>query len=157
MRTLHVAALAAISLLTMSNACHKDNGEAPCPNLEITTAQVAGLGHDPSCYIETPPLPGQFTNHVINSAAEYNALFNCPPPPIDFDTNTLLIGKTTTTSGNYIKAQQVQQACNGYTYTVEIQKGLTAVIQPTVYHVLVPKLPAGAQVNFDIRVLLSQP
>ena len=155
MRTLylHVAALTAISLLTMSNSCHKEDEESPCPNLEITTSQVAGLGHNPGCYIETPPLPGQFKNHVINSAAEYNALFNCPPPPIDFDTNTLLIGKTVTTSGNSIKSQQVQQACNTYTYTVEIQKGLTAVVQPTVYHALVPKLPAGAQVNFDIRVL----
>jgi hypothetical protein len=153
MRTLHLAALAAISLLTMSNACHKEDEESPCPSLEITTAQVAGLGHNPGCYIDMPPLPGQFKNHVINSAAEYNALFNCPPPPIDFDTNTLLIGKTVTTSGNSIKSQQVQQACNGYTYTVEIQQGLTAVVQTTVYHALVPKLPAGAQVTFDIRVL----
>lgn len=153
MRTLHIAALAAISLLTMSNACHKEDEESPCPQLEITTAQVAGLGHNPGCYSESPPLPGQFKNHVINSAAEYNALFSCPPPPIDFSTYTLLIGKTVTTSGNSIKSQQVQQACNAYTYTVEIQQGLTAVVQTTVYHALVPKLPAGAQVNFDVRVL----
>ena len=153
MRTLHVAALAAISLLTMSNACHQEDQESPCPELEITIAQVAGLGHNPGCYVEAPPPPGQFKNHVVNSAAEYNALFNCPPPPIDFDANTLLIGKTVTTSGNSIKSQQIRQACTSYTYAVEIQQGVTTIVQATVYHVLVPKLPAGAQVNFDIRVL----
>ncbi|MGI4737693.1 MAG: hypothetical protein ACRYG7_21200 [Janthinobacterium lividum] len=153
MRTPHVAALAALSLLTMSNACHKETAESPCPSLEITTAQVAGLGNNPNCYSETPPPPGQFKNHVINSAAEYNALFNCPPPAVNFNTYTLLIGKTVTTSGNFIKAQRVQQACTNYTYTVDIQLGLTAVVQQAVYHTLVPKLPADAQVTFNIQVL----
>jgi len=146
--------LAALAVLALGTGCHDkiEDGQWVCPPFDPTTSQVAGLAGNPGCYLESPA-PGQFKNHVINTDADYQALFGCAPPPIDFSKYTLLIGKTVTTSGNRITDQRVQQDCWQYIYSVDIQQNLTTVVQPVVYHVLVPKLAAGVQVTFRVQVL----
>jgi hypothetical protein len=151
MKTRLLAALAALALGTGCQQKTEDE-QWVCPPFDPTTIQVAGLAGNPGCYLESSA-PGQFKNHVINTDADYQALFSCPPPPIDFSKYTLLIGKTVNTSGNFLKAQRVQQDCLNYNYSVEIQQNLATVVQPIVYHVLVPKLAPGVQVSFNVQVL----
>jgi hypothetical protein len=145
-----LAILVALALGTGCQHCPLDE-PSPCPTYDATIVPVAGLDASRSCYQEAAA-PGQFKNHVVETAADYTALFNCTPPAIDFTKYTLLIGKTTTTSGNSIVSQKVQQDCLTITYSVDIQQNLTAVVQPAVYYALVAKLPAGARVTFDVQV-----
>lgn len=145
-----LVALVALGLVAMSNSCKKED-VLPCnAAADVITAQVAGL----VAHIAEPvPNVGQTNEYVINSAAGYQALFSGPKlPPIDFITHTLLAGKTRTAGGSYALAQQVTQTCTGYTYTVKLAAGACATASSATYYVLVPKLPAGARVAFDVRL-----
>ena len=144
----------ALAVLALSSGCQNKSADEQwlCPPFDATISQVTGLAGSPGCYLENSA-PGQFKNHVINTDADYQALFSCLPPPIDFSKYTLLICKTVTTSGNSLKTQRVRQDCLNYIYSVEIQQGVTAVVQPIVYHALVPKLAPGVQVTFNVQVI----
>jgi hypothetical protein len=151
MRFIQVLALVAGSLLTMSNSCKKEDDAQPCPGATaVKTAQVPGLT---ACITEPIPNTGQSNSYVINSAAEYQELFACtPPPPVDFMTHTLLAGKTRLASCGHVVGQEVAQTCTGYTYTVHLEAGLCQAVTNVVYYVLVPKIPSGAKVTFDVQL-----
>lgn len=144
--------LAALSMLAMSNSCKKEEaGPVPCAaTSNVETTQIAGL----NAYIAEPiPNAGQSLEYVVNSAEDYQALFaGATPPPVDFGAYTLLAGKTRTASCSHLLAQQVAHTCTGYTYTVRLEAGLCAAATNVAYYVLVPKLPAGASVTFDVRL-----
>ncbi|QKG54417.1 hypothetical protein [Hymenobacter sp. BRD67] len=119
MKVRQLLALTSLSLLTMSNSCKKEDDVVPCnASADVTTAQVAGLQLN---IIEPVPNVGQTNEYIINSKAEYQALFACKKlPAIDFTTHTLLAGKTRTPAGCHLLAQQVTQTCTGYVYTVKL-------------------------------------
>ncbi|WP_375415836.1 hypothetical protein [uncultured Hymenobacter sp.] len=94
--------------------------------------------------------------YVINSAAEYEALFTRQPRPvIDFQAYTLLAGETRMTSGGSVASQVVSYPCPGpdYTFAVKLSPGVTQAITEVAYFAVVPKLPAGAKVTFDVQLL----
>ncbi|HET9504114.1 MAG TPA: hypothetical protein VFO93_11265 [Hymenobacter sp.] len=154
MKRCTVTAFAIVGALALATGCQNRTEEEtwPCPTYDATITPVAGLDASLSCYQEVVQ-PGQFKNHVVNTMADYNALFSCTPPAIDFTKYTLLIGKTTTLSGNRITSQQLRQDCLSLYYTVNIQQNPTTVVQPAVYYALVPKLPAGLNPSFQVQVL----
>lgn len=146
-------ALAALSFLAMSNSCKKED-VAPCnASADVTLTPLAGLK---GTITEPVPYVGQTNEYVINSAAEYQELFGTKKlPPINFATHTLLAGKTRTASSYHLLAQQVQQTCAGYTYAVQLAPGAAPAGACVVYFVLVPKLPDGAKVAFDVQLLAT--
>ncbi|MGI4741356.1 MAG: hypothetical protein ACRYG7_39825 [Janthinobacterium lividum] len=150
MRFIHVLALVAGSLLTMSNRCKKDDAQ-PCPGaVVVASAQVPGLT---PCITEPIPNVGQSNYYVVNSMAEYQELFACTPPPaVDFATHTLLAGKTRLASCGHVLAQEVMQTCAGYTYTVKLEAGVCQAVTNVVYYVLVPKIPSTTKVIFDVQL-----
>jgi len=152
MKVSQLVALTAISLLAMSNSCKKEDGiPSPCEtSLRIDPAQIAGLN---ACIAEPIPNVGQSLEYVVNSAADYQALFACTtPPPVDFTTHTLLAGKTRTASCSHVLSQQVALTCTGYTYTVQLEAGPCAAVTNVVYYVLVPKISGGTKVSFNVQL-----
>lgn len=151
MRLIHVLALVASSLLTMSNSCKKEDDAQPCPGASVVkTAQVPGLT---ACITEPIPNVGQSNYYLVNSAAEYRELFACTPPPtVDFAAHTLLAGKTRLATCGHVAAQEVTQTCTGYTYTVKLAAGACQAITNVMYYVLVPKIPSSAQVEVDVQL-----
>lgn len=151
MRPIHLLALAAGSLLVMSNSCKKEEDVLPCPSfLAVETAQVPGL----KAHITEPiPNAGQSYHYLVNSAGEYQELFNCAPPAlVDFTTHTLLAGKTKTAGCSHVLAQQVAQTCAGYTYTVKLEADDCQKVTNVVYYVVVPKISSTAKVEFDVQL-----
>lgn len=150
MRFIHVFALVAGSLLTMSNSCKKDDAQ-PCPGaVVVASAQIPGLT---PCITEPIPNTGQSNYYIVNSMAEYQELFACTPPPaVDFATHTLLAGKTRLATCGHVLSQEVVQTCAGYTYTVKLEAGLCQAVTNVVYYVLVPKIPSSAQVEVAVQV-----
>lgn len=146
-------ALAALSLLAMSNSCKKED-VAPCnASADVTLTPLAGLK---ATITEPVPYVGQINEYVINSAAEYHELFAGKKlPAVDFTTHTLLAGKTRTASSYHLLAQQVVQTCAGYTYSVQLAPGPAPTGASVVYFVLVPKLPATAKVAFEVQLLAT--
>ena len=151
MKVSHVLTLATLSLVTMSNSCRKED-VMPCATtlavLETTT--VPGLK---ATITEPIPTLDQSNDYVVNSEAEYRALFaETKLPPVDFTTHTLLAGKTRTATGSTVAAQLVTQTCNSYKYTVKLTA--TERVKPTnvTYYVLLPKLPLGAKIEFDVQL-----
>ena len=155
MKTLPLLTLFSISLLTMSNSCHKDNDatDEVCPSTIIAISPLPGLAaFSPACFGGTLANIGESKQYTINSAADYAAMFSCTPAPaIDFSTNTLLVGKTKTASGSFVASQQVQLTCSSYKYSVTLGDGVTTAVTETVYYALVPKIPTSAQVIFEIK------
>ncbi|RZK98193.1 MAG: hypothetical protein EOO62_26855, partial [Hymenobacter sp.] len=100
----------------MSNSCKKEEDVVPCnASADVTTTQVPGWV---ASIAEPLPNAGQSNSYVVNSAAEYRALFvGKTLPPVDFSQYTLLAGKTRTAGCSYVQAQHVRQTCAGYTYT----------------------------------------
>jgi len=144
-------ALAALSLLTMSNSCKKEDDPTPC----TTSADVPSSQLDGFTATIAEPLPnvGQSNEYVVNSAAEYRALFTGSKlPVVDFATHTLLAGKTRTPNCSHVLTQQVTQACTGYTYRVRLAAGPCAMPTNVVYYVIIPKMPATAKVSFDVQM-----
>lgn len=151
MRFIHVLALGVGSLLTMSNSCKKEDDAQPCPGATpVETAQVPGL----RAHISEPiPNVGQSNQYIVNSSSEYRELFDCAPPAlVDFTTHTLLAGKTKTATGSRVLAQRVVQTCTGYTYTVQLEETGGHQAASVVYHVVVPKIPLTAKVEFDVQL-----
>ena len=146
-------ALAALSLLGMSNSCKKED-LAPCnASADVTLTPLLGLKAGIS---EPVPYVGQTNEYVINSAAEYQELFNTKKLPlVDFTRHTLLAGKTRTASSYHLLAQQVVQTCTGFTYAVQLAPNTAPKAGSVVYCVLVPKLPQGAKVAFDVQLLAT--
>lgn len=149
-------ALAALSFLAMSNSCKKDDDVVPCNVLaDVTTFQITGLA---ARITEPVPQVGQTHQYVINSAAEYRALFaGNKLPPVDFTAYTLLAGKTRTAGLSHVASQRVAQTCAGYTYAVKLAPNVGAAPAPAstasvVYYVLVPRLAPGAQVEFAVEM-----
>lgn len=149
MKPLHYLALAALSLLSLNNSCHKDEGETPCPTQEIPGASPQ----------YRPCVPGQSGSEaklfVINSVAEYQAAFPCAStlPVATFADSTLLVGWKAYCCCGHVKSQRLLRACetNKYTYKVEIEEGPCAAAMPVISAWRVPKLPAGAQVAIDMQ------
>jgi hypothetical protein len=154
MQLRQLLALASLSFLAMSNSCKKDD-VVPCnASADVTTFQVTGLT---ARITEPVPQVGQTNEYVINSAAEYRALFAGKKlPPVDFTTYTLLAGKTRTAGPSHVVSQQVAQTCAGYTYAVRLapNAGAAAPASPAnvVYYVLVPRLAPAAQVEFAVEL-----
>jgi len=146
-------ALAALSFLAMSNSCKKED-VAPCnASADVTLTPLSGLK---ATITEPVPYVGQTNEYIINSAAEYQELFAGKKlPPVDFATHTLLAGKTRTASSYHLLAQQVVQTCAGYTYAVQLAPDAAPKAASVVYCVLVPKLPATANVKFDVQLLAT--
>jgi hypothetical protein len=153
MQLRRLLALAALSLLAMSNSCKKED-MAPCnAAADVTLTPLAGLRASIS---EPVPYVGQTNEYVINSAAEYHELFGTKKlPPVDFARHTLLAGKTRTASSYHLLAQQVVQTCTGFTYAVQLAPDAAPKVASVVYFVLVPKLPAAAKVAFEVQLLAS--
>lgn len=124
----------------------------PCPRA-LPVALLPGL-------VYTAPMlaqVGQVRNLVINDEATYRALFPHPtytPPPVDFTTHTLLLGKIRILYTGEVARQQLSLTCAGsYQYAVQVQPGLGQAATDVQYHAVVAKLPADAQVSFDVQVL----
>ena len=152
MKASHVLSLAALSLLTMSNSCRKDEDVVPCATTlaVLETATVPGLK---ATITEPIPVLNQSNGYVVNSEAEYRALFGgARLLPVDFSAYTLLAGKTRTATGSTVVAQLVTQTCNSYKYTVKLTAAERTKPTNVTYYVLVPKLPAGAKVVFDVQL-----
>lgn len=157
MQLRRLLALAALSFLAMSNSCKKDDDVVPCnASADVTTFQITGLA---ARITEPVPQVGQTHQYVINSAAEYRALFAGKKlPPVDFTTYTLLAGKTRTAGPCRVASQLVAQTCAGYTYAVKLAPGVApagatpASPANVVYYVLVPRLAPGAQVEFAVEL-----
>jgi hypothetical protein len=156
MQLRQLLALASLSFLAMSNSCKKDD-VVPCnASADVTTFQITGLA---ARITEPVPQVGQTNEYVINSAAEYRALFAGKKlPPVDFTTYTLLAGKTRTATPSHVVSQQVAQTCAGYTYAVRLAPNAAVgmAAPPTaanvVYYVLVPRLAPAAQVEFAVEL-----
>ena len=151
MKVPQLLALAAISLVAMSNSCKKEEDARPCPTAaEVATAQIPGLT---ACIAEPIPYIGQSNEYVINSVADYRALFDCgTPPAVDFTTHTLLAGKTRTASCSHVLSQQVVQTCTGYVYRVKLEAGTCDAVSNVVYYTLLPKIPSTAKVEFEVQL-----
>jgi hypothetical protein len=154
MQLRQLLALASLSFLAMSNSCKKDD-VVPCnASADVTTFQVTGLT---ARITEPVPQVGQTNEYIINSAAEYRALFAGKKlPPVDFTTYTLLAGKTRTATPSHVVSQQVAQTCTGYTYAVKLAPNVAASPAATaanvVYYVLIPRLAPGAPVEFAVEL-----
>ncbi|MDJ0366098.1 hypothetical protein QMK33_13120 [Hymenobacter sp. H14-R3] len=135
----------------MSNSCKKEDDVVPCnASADVTTCQITGLT---ARITEPVPTVGQTNDYVINSAAEYRALFAGKKlPAVDFATYTLLAGKTRTASASHVASQQVLQTCAGYTYAVKLAADASPAAANVVYYVLVPKLSLGSQVRFAVEL-----
>jgi hypothetical protein len=146
-------ALAALSFLAMSNSCKKEEDVVPCnASADVTTIQLPGFVASIS---EPLPNVGQSNSYVVNSVAEYRALFGGKTlPPIDFSLYTLLAGKTRTAGCSYVQAQRVRQTCAGYTYTVQLAADAGDIASNVVYYVLVPRLPLAAKVELAVQLPL---
>ena len=153
MKVRRLLALAALSLLAMSNSCKKEDA-APCnAAADVTLTTLAGLK---GSIIEPVPYVGQTNEYVVNSAAEYQELFSGKKlPPVDFTRHTLLAGKTRTASSYRLLTQQVVQTCTGFTYAVQLAPDAAPAGACVVYYALVPKLPEGAKVAFDVQLLAT--
>ena len=156
MQLRQLLALASLSFLAMSNSCKKDDDVVPCnASADVTTFQVTSLT---ARITEPVPQVGQTNEYVINSAAEYRALFAGKKlPPVDFTTYTLLAGKTRTASPSHVVSQQVAQTCTGYTYGVRLAPNVAVstaapAAANVVYYVLVPRLAPGARVEFAVEL-----
>jgi hypothetical protein len=146
-------ALVSLSLLAMSNSCKKED-VVPCnASADVTMTPLAGLK---ATINEPVPYVGQTNEYVINSATEYQELFvGKKLPAIDFSTHTLLAGKTRTASSYHLLTQQVVQTCTGYTYAVQLAPDAAPTAASLVYYVLIPKLPATANVTFNVQLLAT--
>lgn len=157
MKALRVFRFVALSLLTMSNNCGKDEGIIPCASRSVNRFQVADLD-EYSAYCFAGRLTGaeQAKQYVIDSEAEYKALFSCMPrPSINFTEFTLLAGKTKTSTGRSVASRMVFVSCQGpdYAFTVKLAPGLTQATAEVAYFAVIPKLPTGATVAFDVQLL----
>ena len=144
-------ALATLSFLAMSNSCKKEDDVVPCnASADVTTTQLPGFV---ASIHEPVPNVGQSNTYVVNSDAEYRALFAGKTlPPVDFTAYTLLAGKTRTAGCAYVRAQHVRQTCAGYTYTVQLAADAGDLVSNVVYYVLVPRLPLAAKVELDVQL-----
>ena len=155
MKFLHLIAFAGISVV-LTNSCKHEceqDKEGPCPTSVVAFTQLPGWDLNPSCSTERRAEIGVSKTYVINSLAEYKTIFDCSvsPPAIDFNTYTLLAGKTVTSSCSYVTSQQVMQTCTGYKYTVNIGSGLCAAVTEVKFHALVPKISITSKVEFEIK------
>lgn len=150
MKPTQLLALSALSLLAMSHSCKKE-AETTCPAQTIDTTTVTGWDYNTACF--GPAYAGQAQTYVINSVAELQALNKCATAPtIDFTRYTLLVGKSATSACSFVQSQRfTQQTCDAYTYQVKIADAPCQKPNELIYCVLVPKLPAGAQVTFDVQ------
>lgn len=152
MNTPRLLVLAAIGALATSFSC-KQTDEAPCPEGPVTVLPLTNWNYSPYCFA-TPVVGAQAQTYVINSAADLQALNHCTTAPtIDFSRYTLLAGKTKTASCSSVASQQLTQTCaTGYTYRVKLAAGLCQASTEVMYCVLVPKIPAGTAVVFDVQL-----
>ena len=151
MQLRQLLAFATLSFLAMSNSCKKDDDVVPCnASADVTTIQLPGFV---ASIHEPVPNVGQSNTYIVNSAAEYRALFAGKTlPPVDFTAYTLLAGKTRTASCSYVQAQRVRQTCTGYTYTVQLAADAGEIASNVVYYVLIARLPLSAKVELDVQL-----
>lgn len=151
MRAFQLLPLASLSLLTLSNRCDRQPADEACPTGEVTCTQIADAVSG-SCFGPTIGTTGTTETYVINSAAELSAALPCvTQPAVDFGTYTLLLGHTTTSSCSHVLTQRVTRTCGNYRYSVRLAEGVCTAVTRVTYHVLVPKLPAGAAVEFVVE------
>lgn len=146
---LSVAALLSTSLLLSAFSCERKTDD-PCANREI-----AGRSYQfyPCISNQQSPSAQLF---VVNSAAEFSNTFSCSsyrPRNAVFQDSTLLVGWTQYCCCGHVKSQRLTYSCasNTYTYQVEIEQGVCAAAMPVTSQLLVPKLPAGANVAIDMQ------
>lgn len=153
MKANRVLLLVGFSLLAMSNRCEKDAPD-PCAPVAVVVKAVAGLSIPADCVLGAALELGQSQHQVITSAAQWRATFRCPDvPAVDFGASTLLTGQTRLTYSGQVVAQQVEQSCQGYTYRVTIQRGISPVLSTITYHAVVPKIADDATVALDVQIL----
>lgn len=94
---------------------------------------------------------------VITADSVYRALsagVNYTPPPVDFTTPTLLLGKVLLNTSGQRSAQQVTKTCTGrYCYAGQITRGVGQAYTQVLYQALIEKLPAHTPVDFQVQVL----
>lgn len=129
----------------------------PCTNA-VVLLQEAYPGSLP-CVIAPLGL-GQARNFIVQSQDDFAQIYaasytrcGLPLPTIDFSRYTLLIGERRTSQPAPVLGQRVIGCPDGtYTYSVELGKGMVAALDFASYGVLVPKIPATASVDFDVRI-----
>ena len=95
-------------------------------------------------------------NLIIKSQDEYENYVGCigELPVVDFSEKTLLAGRMMAPKEDKVIKQSVSKDCNEiYLYTVEIGYGIAAHPISVYYHALIPKTPANAKIEFDIKYL----
>ncbi len=157
MKAIQILALAGLSLVAMSNSCHSEEAAAPVPVPDCP--RILPVADLPLVWTFGSPQRnvGDMDNHVINSDSAYQALYAnvpYPQPAVDFRTHTLLIGKILVNTSAMTASQQVTKTCTGrYTYAVQITRNVGQAYMDVLYHAVVDKLPANAQVDFAVQVM----
>ncbi|MCF0056065.1 hypothetical protein LXL81_09885 [Dyadobacter sp. CY356] len=93
-------------------------------------------------------------NLVITSQQQYERYIANRNQSIDFDSKMLLAGSYFTDSAAHVVSQLVTSDCGAgkVTYHVEVvrTKGVLTTRQHVEYFAIVPKLPDGTEVKFDV-------
>jgi len=108
-------------------------------------------------YLESIPV-GE--TRVINDAVTFNSIFNASDieqykdlRSIDWDTKTLLIGRSSHPNGVDIWKHLFKKNGDGsYHYEVKIRNFLTTVVDDFIYGIIVEKLPVDAKVVFEYSI-----
>jgi hypothetical protein len=113
----------------------------------------------------TEPGMGHFLkpyNYVINTQEEYENMVGCGRwledgsrdhslPKVDFTKHTLLVGEMYTPVLAFPRNIKFSQACGEYRLSLNLwPAGSAAALAVSPYFVLVPKLPEGAKVKFNV-------
>jgi hypothetical protein len=101
-------------------------------------------------------------NYVINTQEEYESMVSCGRwlddggrdhslPKVDFTKHTLLTGEMYTAVLGFPRNIKFSQACGEYRLSLNLWPGGgAAALAVSPYFVLVPKLPPGAKVKFNV-------
>jgi hypothetical protein len=113
-----------------------------------------GMNYDASLYMAN--------HHIVNTQDEYERMVLCGNtqegfypevtlPEVDFAKHTLLMGEMMTPVFAFPRNIKFSQACGEYRLSLNLWPGASAsVVSISSYFVLVPKLPPGAKVKFNV-------
>jgi hypothetical protein len=113
-----------------------------------------GMNYDASLYMAN--------HHIINTQDEYEKMVSCGSnqeglypevtlPKVDFAKHTLLMGEMVTPVFAFPRNIKFSKACDEYRLNLNLWPGASAqVVSVSSYFVLVPKLPEGAKMKFNV-------
>ena len=95
-------------------------------------------------------------NYVIQKQSTFDDLIDCQGVSIDlnFENNTVLIGSFLTPNSGSVLSQSVFEDCQNqkYIYEVTISDGNFTTPTWVEFHAVVPKLPKGYIVDFNVQL-----